>query len=227
MSPAATRPAARGGRAGRVFSAVAFMVIGAVGALLVVSAGGGGRSGPADARPAGKVEIGFAQDMIVHHQQAVTMAQTVLGRRGVGPSVSQIATGVQLNQLREIGQMQGWLTLWDAPQVTSGPPMTWMNGEHGTAHATKDGVMPGLASVQETNRLGELEGEELEVWFLQLMIRHHQGGLAMATAAARQTGDRHVRSLAVLMSAEQRQETATMTGLLTALGHKPLPSPAT
>ncbi|GAA2738364.1 DUF305 domain-containing protein [Actinocorallia aurantiaca] len=209
--------------AGRVFSAVGFMVIGAVATLLL--SGLGSSPGTARTSPAGAVDIGFSQDMIVHHQQAVTMAQTVRGR--VGPSVSQLAGTIELNQLKEIGGLQGWLTLWDAPMVSSDPPMAWMDPkdhDHGGARTATRDVMPGMASLDELERLGEAEGEDLEVWFLQLMIRHHQGGLAMTTAAARRATLPQVRDLALLMSVAQRKETALMTGLLTSLGGRPLPA---
>jgi len=210
--------------AGRVFSAIGFMVIGAVATLLL--SGLGSSPGTARTSPAGAVDIGFSQDMIVHHQQAVTMAQTVRGR--VGPSVSQLAGTIELNQLKEIGGLQGWLALWDAPMVSSGPSMAWMDPkdhDHGRARAATRDVMPGMASLDELERLGEAEGEDLEVWFLQLMIRHHQGGLAMTTAAARRATLPQVRDLALLMSVAQRKETSLMTGLLTSLGGRPLPPP--
>jgi uncharacterized protein (DUF305 family) len=214
-----------GGLTGRVFSAIAFMVIGAAATTLLL----GARAGPAPkaARvPAGAaVDIGFSQDMIVHHQQAVTMAQAVLGR--TSPSVTQLASAIELNQLREIGQMQGWLSLWNAPQVSSGRPMTWMTAGHQRhgGHRATDGAMPGMASLQEIDRLGEARGKDLDVWFLQLMIRHHEGGLIMMTTAAHTATNPQVRSLVTLMATDQRHEIATMTGLLSALGHRPLPSP--
>ncbi len=190
-----------------MFSAVAFMVIGAVLTLLLSGTG----STPLATRTASAstVDIGFCQDMIVHHQQAVTMAQAVQGR--VSPSVSQLAISIELNQIKEIGQMQGWLSLWNAAQVPSGPPMTWM--------ATHHHVMPGTASQREVERLGEVHGKDLDIWFLKLMIRHHQGGLLMATAAVRDASIPQVRGLATLMATEQREENAVMTGLLSALGH--------
>jgi len=197
---------------GRLFSALALMVIGATVTLLLNGVTGSGRAeGPGAPGP---VDIGFAQDMIVHHQQAVTMAQAVHGR--VGPSVQQLATGIELNQLREIGHMQGWLALWDAPQLPSGPPMTWMDAPG--HHASSTGHdMPGLAAQEEVNGLADLKGEALEAAFLRLMIRHHEGGLLMATAAARDAAVPHVRAFAKAMTAEQRQETVTMAALLSSL----------
>ncbi|MFB4297644.1 DUF305 domain-containing protein [Actinomadura sp. NTSP31] len=218
---------------GQVFSATAFMVIGAVAATLLF--GAGRAPGSARTPAAGTVDIGFSQDMIVHHQQAVTMAQAVGGR--VSAPVAQLAAGIELNQLREIGQMQGWLSLWNAPQVPSGPSMTWMasgqdHGHGGHAASAASGgraggdTMPGMASVQEMQRLGETRGSAADAWFLKLMIRHHEGGLIMTTAAARTATLPQVRSLATLLTAEQRQETATMTGLLSAMGQRPFAAPA-
>ncbi|MFC4061779.1 DUF305 domain-containing protein [Planomonospora corallina] len=213
--------------AGRVFSAVAFVLVGV--GLGVWLPEGGPSPGVSRVVAGGAVDVGFAQDMVVHHQQAVTMAQVVRGR--VGPSVAGVASAMELNQVREIGVMQGWLALWGAPQVPSGAAMTWMGGrhkdhkDHGDHGGHGGGVMPGMASQEEIGRLGEGEGEEVEVWFLKLMIRHHEGGLVMAAEAARRAGHPQVRALALVMAAEQREEIAVMGGLLAALGHGPLPSP--
>ncbi|MCD0449792.1 DUF305 domain-containing protein [Actinocorallia sp. API 0066] len=200
---------------GGVPRAVAFAVLGAVAALLL-----GGALPVGDDDAGGRAEIGFARDMIVHHEQAVTMAQAVLGR-DVSPSVAQVAAGVQLNQLREIGQMEGWLGLWGAPLIGADPPMAWTSGAH---RHTPDGAMPGLATLDEIAELGELEGAALEKRFLQLMIRHHEGGRAMAAEAAHLARVPHVRSQAARMATAQTRELTTMTGLLAALGATPLPA---
>lgn len=196
-------------RAGRVLSAVAFLVLGAGTVMLLPDDRPAPASAAASPSPA---DIGFAQDMIVHHQQAVTMAQSVRGR--AGPQVAQLAMSIELNQTREIGHMQGWLALWRAPQVPSGPPMTWMkDGHHG--HAAGD--MPGMASQQEIASLGEAKGKDLDIRFLELMIRHHEGAIPMASAASARASVPHVRATAALMISDQRKETAVMTGLLAAL----------
>ena len=43
--------------------------------------------------------------------------------------------------------------------------------------------MAGMASTDDISKLAGLTGRDAEVWFLQLMIRHHRGGLLMAKAA--------------------------------------------
>ena len=64
---------------------------------------------------------------------------------------------------------------WINPQ-----PMKWM----GHADAVHNGLMPGMATDAQMKRLQSLHGNALDVFFLQLMIHHHQGGIPMARYAA-------------------------------------------
>ena len=171
---------------------------------------GGGREdeGPSAA------DIGFAQDMAVHHEQAVQMSRIAQSR--VDAPLDVLAAQIIENQQREIGMMRGWLMMWDAPQLPSGPAMTWMEGHHGDH--VGGGPMPGMASTAELQELSELDGRQLEVRFLQLMIRHHRGGVEMAAAAADLATSPAVRSVAQLMATDQGQEIAYMLPLLGARG---------
>lgn len=176
----------------------------------------GGSPGPAvqAARP-NKVDIGFSQDMVVHHQQAVDMSRLVRGK--AGPAVSAMARTIEAAQLVEIGRMQGWLEAWDAPLVAS-EPMSWMpHAGHGSS-----GAAMGMASTRDLQRLQSLRGKPLDVRYLQLMIRHHQGAVRMAKAAAEQAGQPYVRAFARSVVTGQSQEIAAMTRTLQALGGRPL-----
>jgi uncharacterized protein (DUF305 family) len=53
-------------------------------------------------------EAGFAQDMMVHHAQAVEMAEIVQGR-SQSQDIQILTSNILLNQQAEIGQMRGWL----------------------------------------------------------------------------------------------------------------------
>lgn len=117
-------------------------------------------------------DIGFAQDMSVHHEQAVLIAQTL--SQDVDPQTRVIADQIVVAQTSEIATMRGWLTLFDEP-FTTPQPMQWM---HGSDHAMTDhggAPMPGAASTSEITRLAGLRGAVAETLFLQLMIWHHQG----------------------------------------------------
>ncbi len=170
-------------------------------------------SSPAAPSPA---DVGFAQDMAVHHDQAVRMARLVRGR--VDPRIDAVAAQIVEVQTRETGMLRGWLALWGAPQLPAGPAMAWMDHDH-TAPAAADGPpMPGLASTAEVDELTTLAGRDLEARFLQLMVRHHRGGVEMAGAGADRATVPAVRDAARLMATEQQQEIALMLPLLAERG---------
>lgn len=157
----------------------------------------------------GSVDVGFAQDMSVHHAQAVTMAGLVLDRSD-DDTIRTLASDIMLTQQAQIGQMHGWLDLWDQPKTTVGPRMAWMS---------KDGIgmegrMPGMATPQELDHLRGVDGVDAEWLFLELMIDHHSAGVTMAAAAAAEASSSDVRRLAEAMVAGQQAEIDLMVELL-------------
>ncbi|HEU0196765.1 MAG TPA: DUF305 domain-containing protein [Nevskiaceae bacterium] len=178
-------------------------------------------------------DIGFCQDMILHHKQAVLMAMLALDR--ATPTVRTLAKSILSSQSREIGVMGGWLALWGAPQG-SAAPMVWMSaapareGMHRPPPATASSHtevlrMPGMATGLQLGQLQRDSSRAFDILFMQLMIRHHQGGIAMARAAMRRAATRVVRHAARAMVFEQAREIALMTGMLRADGAQPLPAP--
>jgi uncharacterized protein (DUF305 family) len=84
--------------------------------------------------------------------------------------------------------------------------------------------MHGMATGEELDRLRAATGRDAEVLFLQLMIRHHEGGVLMSRAViARSTRD-EVVTLATGMEQGQAAEITQMQELLAARGAAPLPS---
>lgn len=180
-----------------------------VGAVLVVDSAGGASTGSSSVP--GAVDIGFSQDMIVHHEQAVLMAQLVRDRTK-DPKIAALAAGIEDDQLLDIGAMRGYLTLWSAPVLPSGPPMTWM-----THPASAMGVMPGMATTAQLDALRTATGAVQDRMFLDLMERHHLGGLPMMTDAGEHASLPAVRALADRMAFDQRQELATIDALRSGL----------
>ncbi|WP_431951399.1 DUF305 domain-containing protein [Nocardia lijiangensis] len=169
------------------------------------------------------VEIGFAQDMTAHHQQALLMTQRL--DPDAAPTVRRIAEQLAGTQRIEIGTMLGWLRLADASPLPS-RPMAWMTdtaAAHRHSPHHPDAPMPGMASTAELDALAAARGRDAEILFLQLMIRHHQGGIAMAMAADRQLADGPVKEAARAMVQYQGQEVGVMSMLLTQLGGELLP----
>ncbi|HYQ68494.1 DUF305 domain-containing protein [Actinophytocola sp.] len=208
----------------------AMLLVGAAVGMLISTATGAGTD---DAPSAESVDVGFAQDMRVHHLQAVTMAGIERDRTS-DLTLRGIAFDIESTQLSQASEMSGWLTVWEQPSLpTAGAGyMKWMS-EGGThTHSNGEGGrttgpvqrMPGMASTDELNKLRKLSGAELDTYFLQLMLRHHEGGKEMAEYAAEHAGKGYVRNLAEKVVTSQTNESNQMKTLLAQRGAKPLPA---
>lgn len=181
-------------------------------------------------------DAGFAQDMAVHHQQAVEMSFVV--RDGThDEDVRRLAYDIAHTQSNQRGMLLGWLDLWGLPKVApSGPPMAWMGPEgaasspgtdpaehmgHGAAHPGVGTSMTGMATDAELKRLGAARGRSAEVLYLQLMTDHHEGGIAMARSCAQRCAVPAERRLAQGMVEAQRSELDLMADLLAERGARP------
>jgi len=109
-------------------------------------------------------DVMFMQMMLGHHAQAVTMASLVPDRV-VDAAVGRLALKIAIAQEDEMALMRRWLE------------------ERGQAVPTREQMgamqMPGMISRAQMDRLETLEGGAFDVLFLELMIEHHLGALAM------------------------------------------------
>ncbi|MDQ3405029.1 MAG: DUF305 domain-containing protein [Actinomycetota bacterium] len=207
-----------------VFSAAALVVLlvgAAIGMLITLSV-----VGRNDTPGAESLDVGFAQDMRVHHLQAITMAGMARDR-SENELVRGLAFDIESTQLDQSGQLQGWLIGWgqDVLPPPGQPHMRWMpNGSH-NHDSSSAGVtrMPGMATTDDLTRLRKVTGQEFDVFFLQLMLRHHNGGLEMAKFAAENAREGYVRNLAKKIERGQSSESTLLTNMLTERGAKPLP----
>ncbi|MFL6075154.1 MAG: DUF305 domain-containing protein [Mycobacteriales bacterium] len=171
------------------------------------------------------VDVGFAQDMMTHHLQAVQMAGIVRDRTD-DPEIKQIAFDIETNQQNQVGQMTGWLGIWGLSVNNPDKPMGWMGSMAAEHPLQGDGLMPGMATTDQVNQLKTLPPAQMDVLFLQLMIRHHQGGLPMLDYAAQHGSLQTVRTFARRDAAAQTLEITNMTKMLTARGAQPLAPPS-
>lgn len=169
------------------------------------------------------VDAGFARDMSEHHTQAVSMAGGVRDR-STDAAVRTVAFDIETSQNQQVGMMQGWLQAWGLPVNSSAPRMAWMSDPSAMSMMSGN-LMPGMASRDELAELSTLTGTALDVRFLQLMIRHHEGGLTMARDGAQNAETVEARRLAQKIVDTQQLEVATMSAMLVERGGQPLPSP--
>ncbi|MEU0942122.1 DUF305 domain-containing protein [Streptomyces canus] len=191
-------------------------VLVAAGAITYAVAEDGGSG---DTPSAGSADAGFARDMAVHHQQAVEMSYIVRDRTK-DVEVRRLAYDIAQTQANQRGMLLGWLDLWGLPKVSADPPMTWM-GMGDMPSAGEGSLMPGMATDSEMKKLGTLNGKQAEIFYLQLMTDHHQGGIHMAKGCVEKCEVGVEKRLAQGMVAAQRSEIDLMAGMLKERGAKP------
>ncbi|HVK24972.1 MAG TPA: DUF305 domain-containing protein [Actinokineospora sp.] len=165
-------------------------------ALLTVAAVVGG-CGTADDH--NDQDVAFARAMIVHHAQAVDMAELVPSR-STAKAVIDLAGRVRSAQDPEISLMRDWLAEWDVPEAAPSHD----------SHAET----PGMMSADEMSGLTSLKGPEFDRRWLEMMIRHHQGAVDMAEAEVEKGLDAEVKALAQKVVDAQRAEISDMQDLL-------------
>lgn len=154
----------------------------------------------ADAAQAG--DVMFAQMMIPHHQQAVTMADLALAKPSTSAQVRELATDIKAAQAGEIATMRGWLTAWGAP---TGAP---------TGHSTGMDHGGGMMTEADMSGLEAADGAQFDRMWITMMITHHEGAVTMAEQVLSSTKDPEVKKLAEAVITGQKAEIATMRGLL-------------
>ena len=119
----------------------------------------------------GDGDITFMSDMVVHHAQALRMAE-LAPERVDNDQVRRLAERISAAQGPEITAMTGWLEARGLP----------VPDVHAAGHV-EHGDMPGMATAQDMTRLVAAQGRGFDRLFLQMMIRHHEGALQMVDSA--------------------------------------------
>lgn len=201
----------------------AVLAAGVLAVALCVAAGVRIGSRPATPRD-DSAEAGFARDMATHHAQAVDMS-FVVRDKSTDHDLRTLASDIIVTQSTQRGVFMGWLQQWGLPQASARPRMVWMPGHVHRTSATDGAVlMHGMASDAELRSLDEANGADAEIRFLQLMIRHHEGGIIMARALIALSDRRELVQMAKSIDEGQRAEIALMREMLAARGAQPLAS---
>jgi uncharacterized protein (DUF305 family) len=140
-------------------------------------------------------ELMFAQMMIPHHSQAVTMSELALANT-TNPEILSLATAIRDAQAPEIEQMQSWLDQSD------------YSGSH-AGHMD----MGGMLSEEELAELSTAKGSAFDRLFLEGMIAHHEGAIDMLSMIKNSTNS-EVKKLYADILSSQSAEIEAMKALI-------------
>lgn len=168
-------------------------------AFVTPSAPPGAESGRApasvgsDAEEATAADLAFVEAMIVHHEQAVELAE-LAADRATDPEIIALAERMSLTQAAEAGAMRSWLERY---QETGRAPSE--AHEHVAA-------MDGEISRSTLDRAAEVHGAAFDRLFVAAMVPHHLGAVHMAEDRLAEPGDpavsRWARAIANAQSLE-------------------------
>jgi uncharacterized protein (DUF305 family) len=155
-------------------------------------------------------DVIFAEMMILHHREAVTMSELADGRAS-SAEVKKLASQIKGAQQPEIDTMTGWLQQWGASVPTADDDMN-MGGMEGMDHG-----MPGDMSDKQMAGLEKASGAAFDRSFLTMMIDHHKGAISMAKAEQLDGSSPAATALAGKIISAQQGEITTMKELLAGL----------
>ncbi|RYV52147.1 DUF305 domain-containing protein [Pengzhenrongella frigida] len=152
------------------------------------------------------VDVEFTQNMVVHHEGAIVMAD-LAARVAGAPEVKALGERIAAAQEPEILDMTSWLVAW---------------GEQSAADVDMDGMdmggmdMGGLSQDEAMADLTAATGEGFDRRFLELMIEHHRGAIEMADAELASGSSPQALALARAIIEAQNAEITEMEQLLQA-----------
>jgi uncharacterized protein (DUF305 family) len=140
------------------------------------------------------IDVAFVQMMIVHHQQAVQMADLAPGR-AANTQLAALAGRISAAQKPEISVLRNWLK--DRRLPDNDP-----NHDHAT--------MPGMQTDAAIAALTAARGADFDRMFADMMTAHHQGAQQMALDVIRGGTDTLLSEMANEMAVEQGSEIRRM-----------------
>lgn len=154
--------------------------------------------------PLSDTDVGFMQDMGLHHEQAVKLSLLLLDKKNIDSSLRSFAQEIIIDQRYEQGIFNATLDRFDHSSAAGEEVMGWMGDPVPAAQ------MEGLATPAQIAELRKAEGDDAAALWIALMTEHHLGGLHMADWAARHGSDTTTRNLAKAMVRNQRSEVIDM-----------------
>lgn len=141
----------------------------------------------------------FIDMMIVHHEGAILMAQDALLKAN-RPELKKLAQSIITGQQKEIDKMKQWRTMWYTTNTSS------------DMENSEDELKNMLAmNTMMVQNLGAKDSG-YEERFINIMIPHHNGAVALAVDALEKASHQEIKSMAQGIIDAQKTEIEQMEG---------------
>lgn len=150
--------------------------------------------GPADAN----YDLRFIDAMIPHHQGAIEMATDALSK-SQRPQIKRLARYIITDQNQEIAQLKQWRQAW---YPKAGTTAMVYDSQMGNTMAMSPAQMQGMMMKGD---LGPANAQ-YDLRFLNAMIPHHEGAVAMSQDALHKSRRPEIKSLAQRIITNQQRE---------------------
>ena len=137
----------------------------------------------------GQIDAHFIEQMIPHHEDAITMAKLAL-TKAQHPEIKQLAEDIIDSQGQEIDQMKSWYQDWYGKEVPEGSQVM---GQYGMMSGS--GMHMGMMG-NATDRQRLEQAADFDKAFIEEMIPHHQMAVMMASMLQRGTQRPEMEQLA-------------------------------
>ena len=157
-------------------------------------------------------DVLFLQQMIVHHDQALTLSRLAPERTN-SKNILDLAAKIDSSQADEIDFMKSWL-------LERNENIQQMHHHHDGSSMN----MAGMATQSQINELSSYKGVDFDKLFLKLMINHHDGAIKMVDTLRKHPGsayDEILNDFVNDVTNDQEIEIELMNGLLINLSSDP------
>jgi uncharacterized protein (DUF305 family) len=145
------------------------------------------------ATPTAPYDLQFIDSLIRHHQMAVDMA-TMAAPKFEHQPLKDAAKTIVDDQTKEIAQLRQWRGQW-----------------YSGAAPAENMQLPGMSSMSmDMSHMQSMSGHALDMMFIDMMIPHHEGGLAMGQDALAKAEHPEIKELAQKMIEKQKKEIEQM-----------------
>jgi len=151
----------------------------------------------------GTIDTHFIEQMIPHHEDAITMAK-LAQTKAKRPEVKQLANNIIDSQGKEITQMKSWYQEWYGRELPTGDAV--MN-QHGMME--NSGMHMGMRG-DETDMVRLEQATDFDIEFVTEMIPHHQMAVMMASMLKNGTNRPEMKKLADDIITSQTSEIEQM-----------------